>query len=128
VPLAGLERPEHRIAVDASGVDVEVVWRLILRHGHDPQLLQLQRILHPRIVRRTGQETGEHYDDFVDWPAGETHDNVACSFARLVGLPHYRWLRWSDDARDGGGMDPAWRGQGRELTRRFNEEGRPGVV
>jgi hypothetical protein len=92
--------PEQRIKVDASGVDVEVVWTLALRHGHDPQLLQLQRILHPRIVRRTGQETGEHYDDFVDWPAGETLDNVAHAFARLVGLPHYQWLRWRDDARD----------------------------
>jgi hypothetical protein len=92
--------PEHRIKVDASGVDIEVVWTLAERHGHHPQLLQLQRILHPRIVRRTGQETGEHYDDFVDWPAGETLDNVAYAFARLLGLPHYRWLRWRDDARD----------------------------
>jgi hypothetical protein len=92
--------PEQRIKVDASGVDVEVVWTLTQRHNYDPQLLQLQRILHPRIVRRTSQETGEHYDDFVDWPAGETLDNVAHAFARLVGLPHYEWLRWRDDARD----------------------------
>ena len=67
-----------------------------------PQLLELQRILHPRIVRRTDQETGGHYDDFADWPAGETLDNVAYAFARLVGLPHYQWLRWRDDPSDGG--------------------------
>jgi hypothetical protein len=92
--------PEHRIKVDASGVDVELVWRLAQRHGRDPRLLELQRILHPRIVRRTSQETGEHYDDFVDWPAGETLDNVAYAFARLLGLPHYEWLRWRDDLSD----------------------------
>jgi hypothetical protein len=89
--------PEHRIKVDASGVDVEVVWALAQRHGHDPQLLELQRILHPRTVRRTGQETGEHYDDFVDWA---WRHEVAYAFARLVSLPHYQWLRWRDDARD----------------------------
>jgi len=92
--------PEHRIKVDASGVDVELVWGLAQRHGRDPRLLELQRILHPRIVRRTSQETGEHYDDFVDWPAGETLDNVAYAFARLLGLPHYEWLRWRDDLSD----------------------------
>jgi hypothetical protein len=89
--------PEHRVKVDASGVDVEVVWALAQRHGHDPELLELQRILHPRIVRRTGQETGEPYDAFVDW--AWMHE-VAYAFARLVGLPQYRWLRWRDDARD----------------------------
>jgi hypothetical protein len=89
--------PEHRVKVDASGVDVEVVWALAQRHGHDPELLELQRILHPRIVRRTGQETGEPYDDFVDW--AWMHE-VAYAFARLVGLPHYQWLRWRDDARE----------------------------
>jgi hypothetical protein len=94
--------PENRIKVDASDVDAEVVWPLAQRHGHDPQLLELQRILHPRIVRRTGQETGEHYDDFVDWPAGETLDNVAYAFARLFALPYYEWLRWRDDLRDVG--------------------------
>jgi hypothetical protein len=91
---------QSRITVDASGVDVELVWALIRRHGHDPQLLQLEHILHPRIVRRTGQETGVHYDDFVDWPAGKTLDNVAYAFARLLGLPHYQWLQWRDDLSD----------------------------
>jgi hypothetical protein len=93
---------DSEIKVDASGVDVEVMWTLAQRHGHHPQLLELQRILHPRIVRRTDQETGGHYDDFADWPAGETLDNVAYAFARLVGLPHYQWLRWRDDPSDGG--------------------------
>ena len=72
------------ITVDASGVDVELVWTLAQRHGHDSRLLELERILRPRIVRRSSQETGEHYDDFVDWPAGETLDNVAYAFARLL--------------------------------------------
>jgi hypothetical protein len=94
---------DSRITVDASGVDVEVMWALAQRHGHHPQLLQLQRILHPRIVRRTDQQTDEHYDDFADWPAGETLDNVAYAFARLLALPHYQWLRWRDDPHDGGG-------------------------
>src|SRR5512132_3015281 len=89
--------PEHRIKVDASGVDVEVVWAFAQRHGHDSQLLELQRILHPRTVRRTGQERGEHYDDFVDWA---WRHEVAYAFARLVSLPYYQWLRWRDDARD----------------------------
>jgi hypothetical protein len=60
--------PEDRIKVDASDVDVEVVWALAQRHGHDPQLLELERILHPRVERRTDEETGAHYDGFVDWP------------------------------------------------------------
>jgi hypothetical protein len=49
---------------------------------------------HP-AANRSG--VGEHYGDFADWPAGKTLDNVAYAFARLVGLPHYRWLRWRDD-------------------------------
>jgi hypothetical protein len=89
--------PENRIKVDASGVDVELVWALTQRHGHDPQLLELQRILHPRIVRRTGQETGEPYDHFVDW--AWKHE-VAYAFAKLAALPHYVWLRWWDDLSD----------------------------
>ncbi|SRR6266545_1010759 len=99
---------ESWIKVDASGVDVEVVWTLAQRHGHDPRLLELERILHPRIVRRTSQETGEQYKDFVDWPAGETLDNVAYAFARLLALPHHQWLRWSDDPRD----EERWFGYG----------------
>jgi hypothetical protein len=91
---------EEWIRVDASRLDVEVVWALARRHGHDPQPLQLQRILHPRIVRRTDQETGQDYDDFVDWPWGETLDNVAYAFARLLALPHYQWLRWPVDLQD----------------------------
>jgi hypothetical protein len=91
---------DSRIRVDASGVDVEVVWALAQHHGYDSRLLEVQRILHPRIVRRSSQETGEQYDDFVDWPAGETLDNVAYAFARLVGLPHYEWLQWRDDLSD----------------------------
>jgi hypothetical protein len=85
------------------------VWTLALRHGHDPQLLELQRILHPRIVRRTGQETGEHYDDFVDWPAGEALDNVAYAFARLVAC---RTTSGCD-----GGMMPVTTGNGSSTAR-----------
>jgi hypothetical protein len=84
----------------ASGLDLEMVWALAQRHGHHSRLLELQRILHPRIVRRSSQETGGHYDDFVDWPAAATLDNVAYAFARLVGLPHYAWLQWRDDLSD----------------------------
>jgi len=54
VPLVGLERPEDRIKVDASGVDVAVVWAPAQRHGDNPQPLELQRILDPRILRRFG--------------------------------------------------------------------------
>jgi hypothetical protein len=61
-----------------------------------PPLLKLQRILHPRIVR-TGQETGEPYDGFVDW--AWKHE-VAYAFAELVALPHYVWLQWRDDLSD----------------------------
>ena len=68
--------------------------------GHDSWLLELLRTLQPRIVRRSSQETGAHYDDFVDWPAGATLDNVAYAFARLVGLPHDAWLQWRDDLSD----------------------------
>jgi|Tabmets5t2r1_1033131.scaffolds.fasta_scaffold12443_1 hypothetical protein len=88
---------QSRITVDASGVDVELVWTLAQRHGHDSRLLELERILRPRIVRRSSKERGQHYDDFVDWPAGETLDNVAYAFARLLGLSHYQWLQWRDD-------------------------------
>jgi hypothetical protein len=89
--------PEHRIRVDASGVDVELVWALVQCHGHDPQLLELEQILHPRIVRRTGQQTGEPYDGFVDWA---WKHQVAYGFAELVALPHDVWLRWRDDLSD----------------------------
>jgi hypothetical protein len=92
--------PENRIMVDADRLDVEAIWSLAQRHGPDPGLQDLQRILHPRIVRRTSPDSGEQYDGFVDWPAGETLDNVAYAFARLVGLPHYQWLRWRDDLSD----------------------------
>ncbi len=91
--------PEDRIKVDASGVDVEVVWALAQRHGHDPQLLELERILHPRVERRTDEETGAHYDGFVDWP---WRSDVAYALAQLLALPHYEWLRWRDDLRDAG--------------------------
>jgi hypothetical protein len=91
---------QARVNVDASGLDVQMVWTLAQRHGHDPQLLELQRTLHPHIQRRTDPETGQEYDDFVDWPAGETLDNVAYAFARLLALPHYQWLRWPIDPRD----------------------------
>jgi hypothetical protein len=82
---------QARVSVDASGLDVELVWTLAQRHGQDPQLLELQRILHPRIERRTDQETGQEYDGFVDWPAGETLDNVAYAFARLLESPRVSW-------------------------------------
>jgi hypothetical protein len=62
-----------------------------------PQLLELERILHPRIVRRTGQQTGEPYDGFVDWV---WKHQVAYGFAELVALPHDVWLRWRDDLSD----------------------------
>ena len=65
--------------------------------GADPQLLELKRILHPRIVRQTGQATGEPYDAFVDWA---WRYEVAYAFAELVALPHYVWLRWRDDLGD----------------------------
>ena len=89
--------PQNRIKTDASDVDVEAIWALAKRHGRNPQLLELQRILHPRIVRQTDQETGTQWDSFADWPAGRTLDNVAYAFARLLALPHYGWLRWRDD-------------------------------
>jgi hypothetical protein len=91
---------DSQIRVDTSGLDLEMVWALVQRHGHHSRLLELQRILHPRIVRRSSQQRGEHYDDFVDWPVGATLDNVAYAFARLVGLPHYAWLQWRDDLSD----------------------------
>jgi hypothetical protein len=76
------------------------VWAIAQRHGHGPQLVNLQRIPRPRIVRWTGRQTAKHYGDFVDWPASETLDNLAYAFARLVGLPRYQWLRWRDDLSD----------------------------
>jgi len=91
---------DRQLTVDASGVDVEVMWTLAQRHRQHPQLLELQRILHPHIQRRTDPATGQHYDDFADWPAGETLDNVAYAFARFLGLPHYQWLQWRDDLSD----------------------------
>jgi hypothetical protein len=79
---------DSQIRVDTSGLDLEMVWALVQSHGHHSRLLELPRILHPRILhprilRRSSQETGEHDDDFVDWP-GATLDNVAYAFARLV--------------------------------------------
>ncbi len=96
--------PERLLEANEGGLlryllDQDAGWMF---HGHDPQLLEPQRILHPRIVRRTSQETGEHYDSFAEWPAGETLDNVAYTFARFLALPHYQWLRWRDDPGDMG--------------------------
>jgi dihydrofolate reductase len=50
---------EGQIRVDASDLDVEVAQALAKRHGHGPRPgRQLERILRPRLERRTDQETG----------------------------------------------------------------------
>jgi hypothetical protein len=68
---------DSRIRVDTLGVDVTVVWTLAQRHGHHPTLLGLQRILHPRIQRRTDQAsasttvtllTGQQVRRSTMWP------------------------------------------------------------
>jgi hypothetical protein len=60
--------PDNRITVDASDLDIEVVQALAKRHGHGPRLgQQLERILHPRLQRRTDEETGAQFDGFADW-------------------------------------------------------------
>jgi hypothetical protein len=89
---------EGQITVDASGLDIELVQALAKRHGHAPRLgRRLERILHPRLERRTDEETGARFDGFADWEWGQL---VAYAFAELVALPHYEWLRWRDDLSD----------------------------
>jgi hypothetical protein len=103
---------EGRIKIDTSDLDVEVVQALAKRHGHGPRLgRQLERILHPRLERRTDQETGARFDGFADWEWGQL---VAYAFAELVALPHYEWLRWREDLRDKG----RWVEQGAVRIRR----------
>jgi hypothetical protein len=103
---------DSRITVDASDTDIDLVQALAKRHGQGPRLgRQVERILHPRLERRTDEETGAQFDGFADWEWGQL---VAYAFAELVALPHYEWLRWRDDLRDEG----RWVDQGAVRIRR----------
>jgi hypothetical protein len=92
--------PKDPIKIHANDLDIEMVQALAKRHGHGPQVgRRLERILHPRLERRTDEETGAQFDGFADWDWSHL---AAYAFAELVALPHYEWLRWRDDTRDEG--------------------------
>lgn len=103
---------DNHITVDASDTDIDLVQALAKRHGQGPALgRRLERILHPRLERRTDEETGAQFDGFVDW---DWKMLVAYAFAELVALPHYEWLRWRDDLKD----EERWIDQGAIRIRR----------
>jgi hypothetical protein len=98
--------PEDRIVITDDRLEMDLLEELARRHGADGEVrAELERILHPRIVRRPPSEDVGAFDDLADWPAGETDDRVAYAFARLMRLSYYAWRAWHYHSRLGRGGD-----------------------
>jgi hypothetical protein len=83
---------DDAIRIDDGTLDIDRVVDVASR-GKPVTRDEVERVLHPKIEQRTTPE-GATYATFADWDGWDEHP--AFTFAELLGLQHYRWMRWGE--------------------------------